>query len=287
MAKLGVITDGISRDFEQALTVINETGLACAELQFLWDVEVGDLSDAQLDHAQRLVAAHGVEVSCISRHIFGGLALGEQETDSPAYLDQLAALRRCIDMANALDCRLVRIMSFRKEMILFGSQGAEQWVVSRGAWDKLKALLMPALEIAAERGVRLVVETGNNAMINSAWLARKLIDELGSEHLQTLWDPANSLYCAESPWPAGYEALRGALGHIHIKDVLVDMPKARVDCVPLGSGQMTPYLEQIAAALAADAYAGSVSLESVYRPRGGSFADGFRASADKFKALFA
>ncbi len=287
MAKLGVITDGISRDLEQALTVINETGLACAELQFLWDVEVGDLSDDQLDHAQRLVAAHGVEVSCISRHIFGGLALGEQETDSPAYLDQLAALRRCIDTAKALDCPLVRIMSFRKEMILFGSQGAEQWVVSRGAWDKLKALLMPALEIAAERGVQLVVETGNNAMVNSAWLARKLIDELGSEHLQTLWDPANSLYCAESPWPAGYEALRGVLGHIHIKDVLVDMPKARVDCVPLGSGQMTPYLEQIAAALAADTYAGSVSLESVYRSRGGSFADGFRASIDKFKALFA
>ncbi|MCY4465476.1 MAG: sugar phosphate isomerase/epimerase [Chloroflexi bacterium] len=287
MAKLGVITDGISRDFEQALAVINETGLTCAELQYLWDVEVGDLSDAQLDRVQRLVAAHGVEVSCISRHIFGGLALGELETDSPAYMEQLAALQRCIDMAKALDSPLVRIMSFRKEMILFGSQGAEQWVVSRGAWDKLKAMLLPALEIAAERGLRLVVETGNNAMINSAWLARKLIDELSSEHLQTLWDPANSLYCAESPYPAGYEALRGSgLGHIHIKDVLVDMPKARVDCVPLGSGQMAPYLEQIAVALAADGYAGSVSLESVYRPHAGSFADGFRASIDKFKALF-
>lgn len=286
MAKLGVITDGISRDFEQALTVINETGLACAELQFLWDVEVGDLSDAQLDRVQRLVAAHGVEVSCISRHIFGGLALGELETDSPAYLEQLAALQRCIDMAKALDCSLVRIMSFRKEMILFGSRGAEQWVVSRGAWEKLKALLRPALDIAAERGVRLVVETGNNAMINSAWLARKLIDELDSEHLRILWDPANSLYCAESPYPAGYEALRGALAHIHIKDVVVDMPKARVDCVPLGSGQMAPFLAQIAAALAADGYTGSVSLESVYRPHGGSFADGFRASIDQFKTLF-
>lgn len=286
MAKLGVITDGISRDLEQALAVINESGLACAELQYVWDVEVGDLSDAQLDRVQRLVAAHGVEVSCISRHIFGGLALGELETDSPAYLEQLAALRRCMDMANALDCPLVRIMSFRKEMILFGSQGAEQWVVSRGAWDKLKALLRPALEIAAERGLRLVVETGNNAMINSAWLARQLIDELGSEHLQILWDPANSLYCAESPYPAGYQALRGGLGHIHIKDVVVDMPKARVDCVPLGSGQMAPFLEQIAAALTTDGYTGSISLESVYRPHGGSFADGFRSSIDKFKALF-
>ena len=33
MAKLGVITDGISRDFEHALTVMDEFGLDYAELQ--------------------------------------------------------------------------------------------------------------------------------------------------------------------------------------------------------------------------------------------------------------
>ena len=172
-------------------------------------------------------------------------------------------------------------------MILFGSQGAEQWVVSRGAWDKLRELLLPALDIAAQRGITLVVETGNNAMINSAWLARKLIDELGSPHLRALWDPANSLYCAEDPFPDGYAALRGgALGHVHIKDVLVNMRRARVDCVPLGEGKMAVYLDGMAMALADDDYTGVVSLESVYRPQGGSFEDGFRASIDKFKALF-
>ena len=48
MAKLGVITDGISREFEHALTVMNEFGLEYAELQFVWDKEVGDHSDAQI-----------------------------------------------------------------------------------------------------------------------------------------------------------------------------------------------------------------------------------------------
>ena len=41
MPKLGVITDGISREFEHALSVMNETGLEYAELQYLWDKEVG------------------------------------------------------------------------------------------------------------------------------------------------------------------------------------------------------------------------------------------------------
>ncbi len=288
MLKLGVITDGISRDFEKALAVMREFGLTQAELQYLWDKEVGDLSDAQLDKAQRLVAEYAVAVSCISRHIFGGLALGGLTADSPAYREQLAALERCMDMALALGCSKVRIMSFRKEMILFGGNGAEQWNVATGAWDRLRALISPAVQRAEARGITLVVETGNNAMITSAWLGRKLIDEIGSPHLKLLWDPANSLYCAEAPFPAGYEALRGgALGHIHIKDVLVDIPRATVTCQPLGQGGMAPYLERLAAGLRRDGYAGSISLESVYRPPGGSFEEGFRASVPVLKALFA
>ena len=39
MAKLGVITDGISTDFEHALKVMSENGLDQAELQYLWDKE--------------------------------------------------------------------------------------------------------------------------------------------------------------------------------------------------------------------------------------------------------
>ena len=288
MAKLGVITDGISREFEHALNVMNEFGLTQAELQYLWDKEAGDLDDGQMDRVQRLVKAHVVEVSCISRHLFGGLPLGSLNTNAPVYLQHIDALKRCIVMAKALDCSLVRVMGFRKEMILFGSHGAEQWNVAVGAWDQLLKLIAPAVQMAEDDDITLVVETGNNAMITSAYLARKLIDELGTKRLKALWDPANSLYCAEVPFPDGYDALRGGcLGHIHIKDVTVDIPKATVTCRPLNGGDMSPYLTKIAAALHADGYPGSISLESVYRPLGGAFEDGFRASVNSFKQIFA
>lgn len=286
MANLSVITDGISRELEHALGVMNEFGLRQAELQYLWDKEVGDLDDQELDRAQRLLKAHGVAVACVSRHIFGGMPV-DVSLDSAAYQAQLAALARCIDTAQALDCPRVRIMAFRKEMILFGSHGAEQWNVATGAWDKLRALMQPAVELAEERDITLVVETGNNAMITSAHLARSLIDELGSRRLQALWDPANSLYCAEVPFPDGYDALRGGyLGHVHIKDVAVAIAKATVVCKPLGCGHLGPYLPRIAAALRADGYDGVISLESVYRPLGGTFEDGFRASIGRFQGLF-
>ncbi len=287
MAKLGVITDGISREFEHALSVMNEFDLKHAELQFLWDKEVGDLDDRQMNRVQQLLKAHGVLVSCISRHIFGGLLVGSADATAGDYLAQLAALERCIDMAKALDCPRVRIMAFRKEMILFGSHGAEEWVVASGAWEKLRQLVAPAVQIAEDRDITLVVETGNNAMITSAYLARKLIDELGSQRLRVLWDPANSLYCAEVPYPDGYDSLRGGyLGHVHLKDVAVDIAKATVTCKQMGSGHMGPYLPRIAAALRDDGYDGAISLESVYRPLGGSFEDGFRASVGRFQELF-
>ena len=287
MAKLGVIVDGISQDFEYALGIMNEFELEYAELQFLWGKEVGDLNSAEVDKVKALVNAYGVKVSCISRHIFGGLIMSEMHQDNSVYLEHLDALRRCIDMAKALDCSLVRVMSFRKEMILFGSHGADDWVVSDGAWDKLVSLMALPTRIAEDSGVTLVVETGNNAMITSAYLARKLIDQLSTDWLKVLWDPCNSLYCDEKAYPDGYALLRdGYLGHVHIKDAIVDIPKAKVQCTVLNTGNMATYLGDLANALREDKFNGVVSLESVYRPDGGSFEDGFRMSADVLKQLF-
>lgn len=288
MAKLGVITDGISRELEHALTVMNEFDLDQAELQFLWENEVGDQSEAEIDRVRDLTRAHNIEVACISRHIFGGVFIGDLDVDSPIYLEQIEALRRCIDMAKALDCSLVRLMSFRKEMILFGSLGADKWNVSAGAWDKLVHLMALPVQIAEAEGITLVVETGNNAMITSAYLGRKLIDALGTSRLKVLWDPCNSLYCNEPTYPDGYEALKGGyLGHLHIKDSEIDIPKATIVCRSLGEGHMAPHLDALAKSLKNDNYEGVICLESVYRPEGGSFEDGFRSSIGKFKALFA
>ena len=52
------------------------------------------------------------------------------------------------------------------------------------------------------------------------------------------------------------------------------------------SSQMGQYFEPLAAALKRDRYSGGISLESVYRPEGGDFEAGFRASVEKFKQLF-
>ena len=287
MAKLGVITDGISREFEHALSVMNETGLEYAELQYLWEKEVGDLNDAEIAKAQSLLKAHEMKVSCISRHNFAGMLVGDTEVGDGNYNRHMDGLQRCIDMALELGTNVVRIMSFRREMILFGSSGADYWVTSTGAWDKLLKLLESPVKLAEEKNINLVLETGNNAMVPSAWLGKKLIDDVGSDRLRILWDPANSLYANEPTYPDGWKALKdGYIGHFHIKDAKVNMPHAHVEFCEMGKGDMAPYLEPLANEMRLNNYNGYISLESVYRPDGGSFEDGYRASLPKFKELF-
>ena len=285
--KLGVITDGISRDFEHALTVMDEFGLDYAELQFLWDKEVGDLDTSERRRTRDLLDKHGKRVSNICHHVFAGMPMSTKAGDA-LHTRHLDTLKRCIEIAHELDCPLVRIMSGKKEMILWGSHGAEAWNVAKGAWDALLPLLAPAVELARSEGIMLVVETGNGTMVNSGWTGRKLIDDLDAKGaLKVLWDPANNCWAHERAWPDGYQVLRdGYLGHIHIKDVLVDTPKATLEVRPMGEGQLAEQYPHVADALRTDAYQGVVSFESVYHSGNGDFEAGFRRCIGNFVTTF-
>ncbi len=286
--KLGVITDGISRDLGHALAVMDEFGLDHAELQFIGEKEVGDLDGAERAAALELIRRHGKQVACISRHLFAGMVMAASKPGDDLHTKHMDALKRCIDMAHQFDCPRVRIMTGKKEMILWGSHGAENWNVAKGAWDAQLPLIAPAVDLARAEDVTLVVETGNGTMVNSCWTARRLIDDLDAKDvLKVLWDPANNCWAHETAWPDGYETIRdGYLGHVHIKDVQVDTPKATLEVRPMGEGQLAGQFQPIADALRADGYDGVVSFESVYHPGDGDFEAGFRQNIGRFRELF-
>ena len=285
--KLGVICDGISRDLEHAVNVMDEFGLTYAELQFVGDKEVGDHSASEIAEIDALLRDRGKPVSCLSRHIFAGMTADNRAGD-PLHTKHMDALKRVIEMAHIVGSPLVRIMTQKKEQILWGHNGAEKWNVAHGAWDSMAPMIAPAVELARTEGVTLVVETGNGTMVNSNYTARKLIDELDAKDaLKVLWDPGNNCWCHEMAYPDGYDTVKdGYLGHIHIKDVLVDTPRATLSVKKMGEGQLGPLFAPIAEALRRDGYDGVISFESVYHPGNGDFEAGFRDCIDSFKTLF-
>ncbi len=285
--KLGVICDGISRDLAYAVDVMDEFELEYAELQFVGDTEVGDHTGAEIRAIDQLLRDHGKPVSCLSRHVFAGLTTANVAGDE-MHIKHMDALKRLIEMAQVVGSPLVRIMTNRKEQILWGHGGAEKWNVAHGAWDKTLDLIAPAVELARIDGITLVVETGNGTMVNSNFTARKLIDDLDAKDvLKVLWDPANNCWCHERAIPDGYEEVKdGYLGHIHIKDVLVDTPRASLTVKKMGEGQLADQFDPMAAALRGDGYDGVISFESVYHPGNGDFEAGFRQSIEIFKRHF-
>ena len=179
-------------------------------------------------------------------------------------------------------------MTIKKEQILWGKNGAEKWNVAKGAWDSLPPLIAPAVELAKKEGIRLVVETGNGTMVNSNYTARKLIDDLDAKDtLKVLWDPANNCWCHEKAHPDGYNEIKdGYLGHVHIKDVQVDTPRATLEVREMGEGQLAPYFGPIATSLREDGYGGVVSFESVFHHGDGDFERGFRSCIGLFLKVF-
>jgi len=285
--KLGLICDGVSRDLAHTVNVMDEFDLEYAELQFVGDTEVGDHSAQEIKEIDTLLRDRGKPVSCLSRHIFAGMT-GANVPGDELHTKHMDALKRVIDMAHIVGSPLVRIMTPKKEQILWGLNGAEKWNVAHGAWDKMLPLIAPALDVIKDTGLTLVVETGNGTMVNSNYTARKLIDDLDAKDvLKVLWDPANNCWCHEQAYPDGYNEIHdGYLGHLHIKDVKVDTPRAMLEVREMGTGQLADLFAPIAAALVKDGYDGVVSFESVYHPGNDDFEDGFRKCIGLFKSLF-
>ncbi len=286
--KVGVICDGISRDLAHAVDVMDEFDLEYAELQFVGEKEVGDHTADEIREIDALLRDRGKPVSCLSRHIFAGLTTANTPGDE-AHTKHMDALKRVIAMAHIVGSPLVRIMTNKKEQILWGKGGAEKWNVAHDAWDKSLPLIAPACDVARDAGVTLVVETGNGTMVNSNYTGRKLIDDLDAKDVRkVLWDPANNCWCHEPAWPDGYDEVKdGYLGHVHIKDVLVDTPRATLEVKRMGEGQLADQFQPIADELRTDRYDGVISFESVFHPGNGNFEDGFRECIDRFKMHFA
>ena len=285
--KLGVITDGISQDLEYAFRVMQETEMKYAELQFVWDKEIGDQTDEEIEKIKSLVKAYGIVVSCITRHNFGGLNVMDTEINDSNYRMHIRNLRNSIKIAKALDTKYVRVLAFTKIPVIWGYHGADRWNANGNvAWGRFVKFFEEPVKIAEHEGVELVIETCINGMVTSGYHCRKLIEDLGTKYMKVLWDVPNVLYCTDIPYPDAYEEVKDYLVEVHIKDLKVNLARGIIDFCPLGQGDLAPYLDDLANAFRRDNFDGVITFESVYRPDGGTFEDGYHQNIDMFKQIF-
>jgi len=269
--KLSVITDEITQDFERALDVMGEYGVAHAELRGLWGTNIADLDAAQVARARRALQERGVTVSCLATPFFkcelesdaatvaGRMHLARARSLS----EQMELLRRCCDLAHAFETDLIRVFTFWR-------RGELTPVIEAQIVD---AFAEP-IRIAEQEDVTLVLENEHACYIGTGAEAARILSELNSPRVRACWDPGNAFSAGEKPYPDGYEAIRPFVIHVHVKDAVTDADGKTLRWCVVGEGEID-YVGQFDA-LRRDGYTGYISLETHYVPEGGTPEDGSR-----------
>lgn len=274
MFKIGLITDQVSMDFEEALKFIREQGLEYIEIHALWNRNVEELEKEEALRAKKLVDAHGLKVSLISSTLFLQCHLEESGkafksiddyfiTIEGDYRTHLNALGRCIALADLFGCDKIRTFGFIKERDLSDDK----------AVSKIAEAMKEPVGMVERAGLTLVLENCPHTYLTHGSQTKRVIDEVGSKRFRALWDPGNALRSGGSAYPADYGIVRPYIAHIHAKDLIIG-EKPRM--VPLGEGEVD--YRGIFGSLLADGYDGIVSIEPEYVDKKGGRPEGCRRS---------
>lgn len=274
-ARLGVCTDEVSASLEEALDSATAWGLREVEIQEFWGRSPIDVTEADLARARDCLDARGLTVSAIGSQflklvMLGHVPLGGVGRD-PAFLADLAMLRAQIRAARVLGAPIVRAYAFRRdEMIGLGNPSPR---LSRGGplpdaiLEKIVEGLRISATIAADAGIVLGLENVRSCWANTGYNTGTILRAVDHPALQATWDPGNCYVSGGDPYPEGYEAVRGRICHVHIKDACVTDPATGlIEWRAVGQGEVDWAAQ--CAALRRAGYAGGLSLETHWHPPG-------------------
>ncbi len=268
--RLSVITDEISMDLDHALGVMKEYGCTGAEIRSLWGTNIGDLTDEQTDQALKLLDEAGFEVSCLASPLFkcelpgvGGDSVGNthQATERTAQ-EQMDLLKRLHKRANQFGTRFIRTFAYWRRAPLTAE-----------IEDKIAAGMADAIKYAEDNDLMLLLENEHACYFGPGVECASFIARINSPALKGCWDPGNAFFAGEQAFPVGYEAMKPYVEHVHIKDAEL-LASGKYRFIVVGEGEVN-YKDHLAA-LKADGYKGYLSMETHYKPFGGTAEQGTR-----------
>lgn len=272
---LGVISDEITQDFEQALTWIKGFGLGLVELRFVWNKYVIDFTPDDVKRARDLLAKYGMRVSVVDSPYFKTLLPGtESKFDDRKgdpmqsdYAQQNAVLERAMARAKDFGTDKVRIFSFLRV--------AEPKTV----FDRVARELEKTAGTAKSEGIRLVLENEFSCNVATGVESAAMLNAVVSPALGLNWDSGNAFDAGETPFPNGYAPIdKKRIWHMHLKDAAIDPKTGRPEWMPIGSGKID-FLGQFRALLS-NGYQGTMSLETHYVNAAGDKAESSRESME-------
>ncbi|MHB8621335.1 MAG: sugar phosphate isomerase/epimerase family protein [Chloroflexota bacterium] len=290
-------TPGMS--LQDALSLFARAELDAAEI--IWQdgypaaipESAGDAEARAISHVARDLH---LEVACLTPYMSGINSLDDRERDR-----DIERFRRCLRMAEMLDCHRVRVYA--------GSHLAGEEASRDPKWARLVAALAELASDARRAGVILAVENHFNTMTVSAAESAALMRAVGSGEVGILYDQANLAFTYKETSQDAIPLQRPWICHVHVKDLVfvegqrdfragtvatvatvatVEEDIRNVRSRVVGEGVID--WSSILADLAGGGYDGYLSLEYEYRWHPADLpepAEGFRRSAERLRAMLA
>ena len=272
MFKLGIITDELSQDLDEALAFSVKMGLECFELRSAWDRAPFTFTHEDWQSVKALADKHGIPCLSVSSPLFKCDYFDKATVDG-----QIAAFEKMACEAAEIGIKMVRTFDFIKD--------------ERVTLDMIREAYQPVIAIAKKHGITLMIEPEPTANSATSAATARTVRYINDESVRALYEPGNVLFAdtPEIPYPDAYEAMRDVFCHVHIKDAV--WVNGKLECLAIGRG-IVGY-EQIFKRLIDDGYSGAVMLEPHYkigkklteeqyqRPGGSAFSDGGLLSGEE------
>jgi sugar phosphate isomerase/epimerase len=258
--------DEISPELDEQLETLAQESMRYMELRSVWNTNVLDLTDAELERVRARTAERGIGISSI------GSPIGKVPVTDP-FGPHLKRFRRALRAADVMEAPYVRVFSFfipeDQKPALYRNEVLERMGVLAGE--------------AEDSGVTLLHENEKEIYGDIPSRCLDLLAGVGSPALRAAWDAANFVQCGVRPYREGYASLRPYVEYVHVKDALSGSDRV----VPAGEGD--GQLPETLSALRASGFNGFFSLEphlaSAGTYSGFSGPELFRKAAGAFKEL--
>jgi sugar phosphate isomerase/epimerase len=258
--------DEISPELDEQLETLAQESISYMELRSVWNTNVLDLSDAELDRVKSATAERGIRISSI------GSPIGKVPVIDP-FGQHLERFRRALRAAYVMEAPYVRVFSF------FIPEGQEPGHYREEVLDRMGIMAGEA----EDSGVTLLHENEKEIYGDVPSRCLDILAGVDSPALRAAWDAANFVQCGVNPYKEGYTSLRPYIEYVHVKDALSGSDTV----VPAGEGD--GQLPETISALRASSFEGFFSLEphlaSAGTYSGFSGPELFRKAAGAFKGL--
>jgi sugar phosphate isomerase/epimerase len=288
--RLGVISDELSQDFEEALKIMKGYGLRWVELRTVWKTYNTEASPEQIQRLKGLLQEYDFTLSVLDTALYKCDLPGTKnvvgEKDAYPYSGQMDLLKRAMERAHALGADKLRVFAF--------------WRVAdpEAHFSRIAAELAKAAEVARTGGMRLVLEDEGSCNVGCARELAQMLSLVTNVNFGANWDVGNGYWHGEVSFPTGYALLdKKRIWHMHLKDVRCGHSAAKQqksEAWRLKSGQETEtsschttlvgegevdLLGQLRALLR-DGYDGTMSLEPEYEAPGITHPEATRRSLE-------